>query len=90
MTVRHKSVQSNVPVGHIMISLYLCHSNENKSFEIKIGSGQNVNLPNKIYFTGMPSIGLHYAEAAFMKTILFLFSHLNFTHEKISHAFNLP
>ena len=31
----------------------------------------------------------HYAEAAFMKTILLLFSHMNFTHENISHAFNL-
>ena len=32
----------------------------------------------------------HYAEAAFMKTILFLFSHMNFTHEKMSNALNLP
>ena len=31
----------------------------------------------------------HYAETAFMKTILLLFSHMNFTHKKISHAFNL-
>ena len=35
-------------------------------------------------------MGPHYAEAAFMKTIIFLFSHMNLTHEKVSHAFNIP
>ena len=32
----------------------------------------------------------HYAETAYMKTIFLLFSYMNFTHEKISHTFNLP
>ena len=32
----------------------------------------------------------HYAKAPFMKTKLLLFLHENFTHEKISHTFNLP
>ena len=35
-------------------------------------------------------MGPHYAEAAVMKTTLLFFSHINFTHEKISHAFNIP
>jgi len=33
VTVRHKSIQSNVPVGHIMITLCCWHSNLIKSFE---------------------------------------------------------
>ena len=80
---------SHVPVGHFMISLYCWHSNANKLFQIKIGSEQNVNFLKTICFMGRPSIDPHYAEAAFMKTTLFLFSHMNFTHEKISHTFNL-
>ena len=56
----------------------------------KIGSEQNANYLKTIYFKGWPSIGPHYAEAAFMDTILLFFSHINFTHEKMMHAFNLP
>ena len=78
--VRHKNVPSNVPVGHIMISLYCCHSSINNSFEIKIGSKENVNSLKTIYFKGRPSVIPHYAEAAFIKTILLYFSHMNFTH----------
>ena len=32
-------------------------------------------------------MGTHYVEAAFIKTILLIFLHMNFTHGKISHAF---
>ena len=48
VTVCHKNVQSNVLVGHIIISLYYWNSNENKSFEINNGSEQNVNSLNTI------------------------------------------
>ena len=48
VAINYRSVQSNVPVGHIMIWLYSWHSNENKLlFEIKIGSNHHVN-PLKI------------------------------------------
>ena len=50
MTVHHKNVQSNVPVRHIIVSLYCWHSNVNKPFEIEISSQQNVNSLNTIYF----------------------------------------
>ena len=83
VTVRHKNVQSNVPVGHIMISSYCWHSNVNKSFEIEIGSEQNVNCLKTVYFKGRPSMRSPYVEAAFMKIIPFTFL-------KISDAFNLP
>ena len=89
VTVRHKNVQSNVPVGHIMFRLYCWNSNVNESFEIKIGSEQNVNSLMTIYFKGKPSVCPHYGEATFMKTMLLLFSHINFTHENISNAFDL-
>ena len=86
-TLCHNNDQSNVPVGHIMVSLYYWHSIVNKSFEIKIGSEQNVNCLKTIYFKGRPSLNPDYAKAAFIETILLLFSHKNFTHEKITHAF---
>ena len=37
LTVRHTNIQSNFPVGHIMISPYCLNSNVNMPFEIKIG-----------------------------------------------------
>ena len=75
-------MQNNVPVGHIMISMYCWHSNVNKSFEIKICSEQNVNSLKTIYFKGKSLMYPHYAEAVFKKTILLLFSHMNFIHKK--------
>ena len=72
LTVCHNDVQSDVPVGYIMISIYCWHSNVNKSFEIKIASEQNVNSLKTFGFKGRSSMGPHYAKAAFMKTILFL------------------
>ena len=82
----HKNVQSNIFVGHIMFSQYYWHSNVNKSFKVNIGSKQNVDSIKTIYFKGRPSMVPHYDEAAFIKTILLLFSH----NKRISHAFNLP
>ena len=73
-----------------MNSLYSWHSNVNKSFQIKIGSEQDVNSLKTTCFKGRPSMLPHYAETAFMKTMLLLFSHMNFTQKKISHDFNLP
>ena len=35
-----------------------------------------------ICYKGRPSIGPHYAEAAFMKALLFLFSHIRISHIK--------
>ena len=58
-----KNVQSNVPVEHIMIGLYFWQSKVYKSFEIIIGSEQNVNSLKTIYFEERLSIGPHYAEA---------------------------
>ena len=48
---------NKVPVGHIMISLYCRHPNVSISFEIKIGSEQNVNSLKTIYFKEKPSMG---------------------------------
>ena len=78
---------SNVAVGHIMISRYCWHSNVNKLIEIRIGSEQNLNSLRTICFKGRPWMVPHYAEAAYLKTILLFFSHKNSTHEKISYAF---
>ena len=47
-------------------------------------------LPQDNRFEGGPLNEPHYAEAVFMKTIFLLFSHMNFTHVKILHAFSLP
>ena len=73
--VRHIEFQSNVPVGYIMISLYCWRSNVNKSFEIKISSEQTMNSLKTTCFKWKPSIVPYYSEAAFMKTMLLLFSH---------------
>ena len=74
VTVRNKSVQSNVSVGQILISLYCWNANVSKSLEIKTGSEQNENSLKIIYFKRRPSMSTHYAETAFKKTILLLFS----------------
>ena len=78
-----------VPIRHIMISLYCWHSNLNISFRIKNGSEQNMKSLKTIYIRGRPSMIPHYAETAFMETRPLLFSHMYFTQEKLSHAFNI-
>ena len=55
---------------------------------------ENLNSLETIYFKGRPSMCPYYAEAAqhisiILLTILLFFSHMSFTHEKISHASNL-
>ena len=83
VTVRHKNVQSNVPVGRIIISLYCWHSKVNKSFEIKIGSQQNVNFFKKIYFKEIPSTGSLTPRQLSWKPY-FNFSHIWILHMKKS------
>ena len=84
VTVRHKNVQSNVPVGHILISLYCWHSNVNKSFEIKIGSEQSANFLKTIHFKRRPSTG-----AAFMEAFWCGF-HENHTYTFLTYEYRFP
>ena len=51
-----------------------------------------MELPQDNIFHGeaLNMVSRHYTEAAFMTTIVLLFSHMNFTDENISYAFNQP
>ena len=81
-------------LGSLSDTLWLAYKVDNSnvkiSLEIKISSELNVNPIKIIYFKRRSATGLHYAEAAFTKIILWLFSHVNFTHERITQVFNPP